>query len=61
MQAGDGSTVHPIVGLRSAAHIADNARVLSFSLTAQDLADIDQVLARAEGPKGDCYSFERGM
>ncbi|KXZ52907.1 hypothetical protein GPECTOR_8g286 [Gonium pectorale] len=60
MQQGDGNTVHPIVGLRGTAHLADNARVLSFSLDQADLAAIDAVLAKSTGPTGDCYSFERG-
>lgn len=60
MQQGDGATVHPIVGMRGASHIADNARVLSLTLDAEDLAAIEEVLARAQGPKGDIYSFERG-
>lgn len=60
MQQGDGKTVHPIVGLRGTAHIADNARVLSLQLDQQDLDAIAQVLAKSPGPKGDCYSFERG-
>mmetsp|Transcript_9801 Transcript_9801/g.24450 ORF Transcript_9801/g.24450 Transcript_9801/m.24450 type:complete len:372 (-) Transcript_9801:270-1385(-) len=59
MQQGNGNTVHPIVGLRSTAHIADNARVLSLQLDAQDLASIDAVLSKARGPVGDIYSFER--
>ena len=52
--------VHPLVGLRGTQHIADNARVFSFELDAQDLASIDEVLAKSKGPTGDCYSFERG-
>lgn len=61
MQQGDGKTVHPLVGLRTAMHIEDNARTMSFTLTQQDLADIDAVLQKSKGPAGDCYSFERGM
>ncbi|GLC37739.1 hypothetical protein PLESTB_001471900 [Pleodorina starrii] len=60
MQQGDGATVCPIVGLRGTSHIADNARTLAFSLEPQDLQAIEQVLVRAKGPRGDCYSFERG-
>jgi aryl-alcohol dehydrogenase-like predicted oxidoreductase len=59
MQQGDG-TVYPIVGVRSAAHIQDNVRVLSLQLDEADLAAIDEVLAKANGPAGDIYSFERG-
>lgn len=61
MQQGDGQTVYPIVGLRGSSHIEDNSRVLELTLDADDLAAIQAVLAKAKGPKGDCYSFERGM
>mmetsp|Transcript_20955 Transcript_20955/g.45854 ORF Transcript_20955/g.45854 Transcript_20955/m.45854 type:complete len:370 (+) Transcript_20955:26-1135(+) len=61
MQQSPSGGVHPLVGLRGVSHIEDNARVLSFSLDAADLGAIDQVLAKASGPKGDIYSFERGM
>lgn len=60
MAAGGGDLVFPIVGLRSGEHIQDNARVFDFTLDAQDLAAIDEVLRKSTGPKGDCYSFERG-
>lgn len=61
MQQGDGKTVFPIVGLRSTAHIADNLRVLQLQLDTPDLEAVNEVLQRAQGPKGDIYSFERGM
>lgn len=61
MQQGDGQTVFPIVGLRSSSHIEDNSRVLSLVLDATDMSDIQAVLAKAKGPKGDVYSFERGL
>lgn len=61
MAQGDGSTVCPIVGMRSAQHIADNAKALSSSLDEQDVGLIQDVLGEAQGPTGDCYSFERGM
>ncbi|GIL70489.1 hypothetical protein Vretifemale_1230 [Volvox reticuliferus] len=60
MQQGDGRTVFPIVGLRGTSHLADNARTLTFSLDQADLDAIAEVLARAKGPAGDIYSFERG-
>jgi aryl-alcohol dehydrogenase-like predicted oxidoreductase len=50
----------PIVGLRSAAHIEDNAKALALKLTPQDMAQLDEVLRKAKGPAGDIYSFERG-
>lgn len=60
MQQGDGQTVFPIMGLRGSSHIEDNARVLGLVLDESDLAAIQGVLVKAKGPKGDCYSFERG-
>lgn len=60
MQQGDGKTVYPIVGLRSTAHIADNLQVLQLQLNTEDLAAVDEVLQKAQGPRGDIYSFERG-
>lgn len=60
MQQGGGDVVFPIVGLRGINHIQDNCRVLQLQLDAADLAAIDAVLQRAEGPSGDIYSFERG-
>lgn len=54
-----GSGVHPIVGLRSAAHVEDNARALALTLDAADLEAIAEVLAESQGPAGDIYSFER--
>ncbi len=60
MQQGDGATVHPIVGLRGSKHLADNVRTLALKLDAADMAAISAVLAKARGPDGDCYSFERG-
>ncbi len=59
MLAGDGKTVVPIVGMRSAVHVGENAQALRLRLDADDLAAIDAVLARSTGPEGDCYSFER--
>lgn len=61
MQQGDGKTVYPVVGLRGSSHIEDNSRVLNLQLDDSDLSAILQVLAQAKGPKGDIYSFERGM
>lgn len=61
MQQGDGQAVFPIVGLRGSSHIEDNSRVLALTLDASDLTAIQAVLDKSKGPKGDCYSFERGM
>ncbi|KIZ03461.1 hypothetical protein MNEG_4503 [Monoraphidium neglectum] len=57
MQQGEG--VHPIIGLRGVEHIENNARALALTLDAADLAAISEVLAEAQGPAGDIYSFER--
>jgi diketogulonate reductase-like aldo/keto reductase len=61
MQQGDGQTVYPIVGLRGSSHVEDNSRVLALKLDDADVAAIKAVLDKSKGPKGDCYSFERGM
>jgi diketogulonate reductase-like aldo/keto reductase len=61
MQQGDGQTVYPIVGLRGSSHVGDNSRVLALELDDADLVAIQAVLDKSTGPKGDCYSFERGM
>jgi aryl-alcohol dehydrogenase-like predicted oxidoreductase len=61
MQQGGGETVYPIVGLRSTEHIADNLAALALRLDEQDIADIAAVLEQSQGPKGDAYSFERGL
>jgi aryl-alcohol dehydrogenase-like predicted oxidoreductase len=64
MQAGGAAPaglVVPIVGLRSAEHIEDNARALGFALDASDLGEIEAVLSEATWPGAgdDIYSFER--
>ncbi|MEW5299637.1 MAG: hypothetical protein WDW36_002631 [Sanguina aurantia] len=59
MQQGNGTMVHPIVGMRNISHIADNTRGLGLHLDSADLASIQSVLDRSSGPNGDCYSFER--
>ena len=61
MQQGKGDSVFPIVGFRGPSHLEDNARVLSFKLDQEDLENIQGVLAEAQGPAGDVYSFERGL
>lgn len=49
-----------ILGARNARHVADHQALFSFQLDAQDCAAIDEVLAQARRPRGDCYSWERG-
>jgi diketogulonate reductase-like aldo/keto reductase len=60
MQQGAEGSVIPIVGVRGTEHIADNERVLALTLDTDDLGSIQEVLARAQGPAGDIYSYERG-
>ena len=55
----DAGPVHPIVGMRNATHIADNAAALALVLDASDRAAIDEALRSCPGPTGDCYSMER--
>ena len=56
----DQGPVTPIIGMRSAEHLEENARVLRLELDATDRAMIADVVRRAKGPKGDCYGLERG-
>lgn len=49
-----------ILGARNALHVPDHTQLFSFSLDADDLAAIQQVLDAGPQPKGDCYSWERG-
>ena len=55
----DAGPVHPIVGMRNATHVADNAAALALRLDASDRATIDEALRSCPGPAGDCYSMER--
>jgi aryl-alcohol dehydrogenase-like predicted oxidoreductase len=48
-----------IVGARHARHLPDSLRVFGFVLDGKDMAAIDAVTGRAEGPAGDVYSAER--
>jgi aryl-alcohol dehydrogenase-like predicted oxidoreductase len=64
MQAGGAAPqglVVPIIGLRGAAHIQDNARLLGFALDASDIGEIEAALSEAGWPAvgEDVYSFER--
>lgn len=47
-----------IIGVRNAEHVQDNKRLFQFTLDADDIAAIDA--AKGAGPKGDCYTLERG-
>ena len=48
-----------IVGATSARHVDENLKVFSFALDDDDVAAIDAVLSRRQGPEGDCYDLER--
>jgi aryl-alcohol dehydrogenase-like predicted oxidoreductase len=48
-----------IVGARSRAHLAANARVCALQLTEQDRAEIAAILAHRAGPAGDVFALER--
>lgn len=48
-----------IVGARTADHLADLLRVDQLRLTAEDVSEIEAVVARGAGPRGDCYDLER--
>ena len=58
LDAGKG-TVCPIIGMRNATHIQDNARALELRLDASDHAMITAALQACPGPSGDIYSVER--
>ena len=48
-----------IVGARNRTHLASNLAISSVSLTPQDHAEIDAVLAQANELDGDVYTLER--
>jgi aryl-alcohol dehydrogenase-like predicted oxidoreductase len=48
-----------IVGVRHARHLSDTLRVFGIELDGEDLAAIQCVVDRADGPPGDIYSVER--
>ena len=48
-----------IVGATSARHVDENLKVFSFALDTDDNRMLDAVLARRQGPEGDCYDLER--
>jgi diketogulonate reductase-like aldo/keto reductase len=48
-----------IVGARHARHLPDTLRLFDFDLSANDLAEIDAVIAQASGPQGPVYGLER--
>jgi aryl-alcohol dehydrogenase-like predicted oxidoreductase len=50
-----------IVGARNRAHVDVNALITSTELTDADKVEISAVIARANGPLGDCYELERDL
>ena len=48
-----------IVGGRTDAHVAANARIGTLRLTQADHAELDAVLDQRRGPAGDTYTLER--
>ena len=48
-----------IVGATSTAHLAAHERAATLELSAPDLAAINAVTARRQGPRGDVYALER--
>ena len=50
-----------IVGARNRAHVDDNARVTAIPLDDRDRAEINAIVAQAEGPTGDAYELERDI
>ena len=48
-----------MIGVRSDAHLEDNLGVFHLRLDDEDLARIESVVARAEGPHGDPFDLER--
>ncbi|WP_298726741.1 aldo/keto reductase, partial [uncultured Ferrovibrio sp.] len=48
-----------IIGATSTRHLASNLRVDSLKLTEADRAALAAVLAKRQGPPGDCYDIER--
>ena len=48
-----------IIGATSARHLAENVAVFDFALDEEDHAAVAAIIARREGPAGDCYDLER--
>jgi aryl-alcohol dehydrogenase-like predicted oxidoreductase len=53
------SVAGAIVGARNATHLQENQQVFSFSLTAENKAAIQNILAQRTGPAGDVFDIER--
>ena len=50
-----------ILGVRDAAHLEEHAALRDVAIDADDAAQIEAVLAKGEPPRGDIWSFERGL
>jgi diketogulonate reductase-like aldo/keto reductase len=48
-----------VVGARNRAHLAANLAIADLRLTAEDRAQIDEVLAEARELEGDVFGLER--
>jgi len=59
-QLGDGGG-WVILGVRDAAHLEEHAALRDVAIDAEDAAQIEAVLAKGEPPRGDIWSFERGL
>lgn len=59
-QLGDGGG-WVILGVRDASHLEEHAALREVAIDAKDSAQIEAVLAKGEPPRGDIWSFERGL
>jgi aryl-alcohol dehydrogenase-like predicted oxidoreductase len=48
-----------IIGARNLGHLPENIAIMNLQLTAREIAEIDAVLSRRLGPKGDVFTLER--
>lgn len=48
-----------IVGARYADHLSDDLKIFDFGLDATDIASVERVLAKRQGPTGDTFALER--
>ena len=49
-----------LIGVRNQEHLAENVRTHSFTLKQDEIDEIDKVVAKRIGPRGDCWDIERG-
>ena len=55
------SVASVLIGVRNQDHIAENARSHSFELSRDEIEEIERVVAKRKGPKGDVWDIERGL